>query len=210
VFRYPGNSSCPRDLAGRGSFPLCTRASLARELRARRRSWGSPFAGLIPLTGGHAAQARRLNRTFSNISVRPGPRAVRIPLSPCAAGAPRFIFVGPSGRLALVNRKTRKRDGRSGGYLRGVRLLGFDSRLRSGGGQRDRQIHRSCLGLASCRVVGHLSVHRQRARPRRRSPASGDPTPPPHQVRGGHALSNPLMGLRRFLPDRNTRMVREI
>jgi hypothetical protein len=156
VFRYPGNSSCPRDLAGRGSFPLCTRASLARELRARRRSWGSPFAGLIPLTGGHAAQARRLNRTFSNISVRPGPRAVRIPLSPCAAGAPRFIFVGPSGRLALVNRKTRKRDGRSGGYLRGVRLLGFDSRLRSGGGQRDRQIHRSCLGLCllqGCRAL---------------------------------------------------------
>jgi len=51
-----------------------------------------PFAGLIPLTGGHTAQMRRLN-IVSDISVRPGPPAVRADSS-----ASRLIFVGMTGR----------------------------------------------------------------------------------------------------------------
>jgi len=75
VFRYPRAQAVARPGRTSGS-------SLAHQAIARSRfsSGGAPgvlpFAGLIPLTGGHA-RLRRAAKPFSDISVRPGPRVVR-------------------------------------------------------------------------------------------------------------------------------------
>jgi hypothetical protein len=115
-----------------------------------------PFAGLIPFTGGR------------DISVPPGPRAVR-----AWSSTPRFIFAGMTGRR-LENTCDLKR--RSVVRMIWLRLLGFDSRLRSRA-RSTRSNADPALGFASCRVDGHMAVHPSELEDRFGSPASGAPRP---------------------------------
>jgi hypothetical protein len=109
-------------LAGRTGI----RSSFLRTL-ARRRSWvfQPPFAGLFP----RMSELLHLWRS--------GPR-----VASHAAHPPRLIFVG-------VTHRPYRKVSKSGepGMNRGVRLLGFDSHLRSASRSSHEPKDRSCLGL---------------------------------------------------------------
>jgi hypothetical protein len=116
------------------------------------------------------------------ISASPGPHAVR------AHRPPRFIFVGVTGRLLEVRQDLK--SGRPGTIW--LRLLGFDSRLRSDSVAR-RAADRSCLGLCLLQGCGHGSVH-----PRGLDP-SADHQPPGRlrRQRCRFAVPYPLVGFGR-------------
>jgi hypothetical protein len=131
VFRYP-ESRDHRGPAGRGVLPSMTRPATLLGF--------TPFAGLLPRTGGHAApglkpRSRRLNRLATFLSDRA--HVSFVPAHP-----PRLIFVGVIGRRL----GTRKRKRRSiGDELASTSGLG--SRLRSAFAAHVRPRKRSCLGL---------------------------------------------------------------
>ena len=91
--------------------------------RVRFSSGGAPgvlpFAGLIPHSGGHAAQVRRLNHLATFL-----PDRAHVPFVP--AHPSRLIFVGMIGRRLGTSESKGGRPGMSW-----LRLLGFNSRLRS-------------------------------------------------------------------------------
>lgn len=95
----------------------------------------TPFADLIPLAGGHAAQfARRLNHLATFLSDRAH-------MSFVPAGPPRLIFVGVTGRRLDRDRK----GGRSRTSWR--RLLGFTPVCGPVPPAHVWPADRSCLGL---------------------------------------------------------------
>jgi len=112
-----------------------------------------PFAGLVPHSGGHAAQVRRLTRLATFL-----PDRAHVPFVP--AHPSRLIFVGMIGRRLGTSESKGGRPGMSW-----LRLLGFAPVC---GPTRDHATtRRSCLGLCllqGCRARIRAS---RRARPRR-------------------------------------------
>ena len=142
----------------------------------RRRSWGStvPFAGLIPQPGGHSrrinpaawqvASSRRPACRFG-ISAGPGPRVVR-----ASASAP--IDFRRGDRTPVEKKEICQSDRPR---MRMASTSGLRSRLRSVSLAHVRPERRSCLGLCLLQGCRARCCASERARPRRRSPASGTP-----------------------------------
>jgi len=149
---------------------------------ARRRSWGSDPSQVYSRSR-VVAPHHCDGYISSNISVRPGPRAV------CASPPPRFIFVGVTGRrLGTSERKRRSAWDEIG--IDFWASLPFSVRFRGLLLATDR----SCLGLCLLQGFGHAIRAFDRARPR------SDHQSPEITSRfraDVYAIPNPLMGLRR-------------
>ena len=128
----------------------------------------------------------RFQSIITGISATSGPRAVR------ASRPPRLIFVGVTdGPWRKVRSARARRPG-----MRWRRLLGLDSRLRSVSPAHVWPEIDPALGFASCRVGGHIAVHRPGLVP-------GSDHQPPELSRPTHSsatLSYPLVGLPTILP----------
>lgn len=133
------------------------------------------------------------------VSGVPGPRVVLL-----AARPPRLVFVGVTSRL--VESTLEKAVGRGLCSVRDDRLLGFTP-VCDPHPAAPRCQNTVCheidpaSGFASCRVGGRLTAHRNRARPRIRSSASGN-TPIAFTRT---ARPYPLMGFRLLAPIANRR-----
>jgi hypothetical protein len=133
------------------------------------------------------------------VSGVPGPRVVLL-----AARPPRLVFVGVTSRL--VESTLEKAVGRGLCSVRDDRLLGFTP-VCDPHPTAPRCQNTVCHGIdpasgfASCRVGGRLTAHRNRARPRIRSSASGN-TPIAFTR---PARPYPLMGFRLLAPIANRR-----
>jgi len=192
VFRYPPlrpfYAAQPDDRVlpsgGRPVSRLHARVSLAR-----RRSWGSALRRFSPACG----WSRRTSATAKSLATFLSDRA-HVPLAP--SRPPRFIFVGVTDRH--WNRVDQE-GGRSG--IRMVWASGLRSRLRSASPARTfGRENDPALGFASRRVAGTIAVHRDRARPRPKSSASGDPRPAVFRA-AAHLQS--AHGFDGVLPDRD-------
>jgi hypothetical protein len=88
--------------------------------------------------------------------------------------ASRLIFVGMIGRR--LETRVNQKGGRSADVVASTSGLRLPSAVRFSQHTFGREIV-PALGFASCRVGGHMAVHRVRARPRSGSPAPEDPRP---------------------------------
>jgi len=175
VFRYPLYRVSRAALPDERSFPLRDRTPdgpFRRILRPPRVASSGGAPGVLSLrrfhpTVGWSRGSSTAATLHSDISVRPGPRVVR-----AGSSASRFIFAGMTGRR-LVNTSELKR--RSVVRMIWLRLLGFDSRLRSAA-RSTRPRSDPALGFASCRVDGHMTVHRERPRRSPRITSLREPT----------------------------------
>jgi hypothetical protein len=147
----------------------------------------APLAGLFPRTGVAPFPAFRAHVSFL-----------------LAARPPRLVFVGVTSRL--VESTLEKAVGRGLCSVRDDRLLGFTP-VCDPHPAAPRCQNTVCheidpaSGFASCRVGGRLTAHRNRARPRIRSSASGN-TPIAFTRT---ARPYPLMGFRPLAPIANRR-----